>query len=70
VRQWYHRLAHLFEPQPDYHSTIAIDEIKLKVEETEVYVWAAVDVETVEVVHIQVSPGRYNLERCCSSSKS
>ena len=62
VRQWYHRLAHLFDPDPDYHSTVAIDETKLKVEETEVYVWAAVDVETFEVIHIEVSPGRSELD--------
>jgi transposase-like protein len=55
-------LAHLFEPESDYHSTIAIDETKLNVEETEVYVWAAVDVETFEVVHIEVSPGRSDLD--------
>ena len=62
VRQWYHRLAHLFDPEPDHHSTIAIDETKLKVEETEVYVWAAIDVETFEVIHIEVSPGRSDLD--------
>ena len=62
VRQWYHRLAHLFDPDPDYHSTVAIDETKLKVEETEVYIWAAVDVETFEVIHIEVSPGRSDLD--------
>jgi len=50
-------LAHLFDPDPDYHSTIAIDEIKLTVEETEVYVWITIDVETSEVVHIEVPPG-------------
>lgn len=62
VRQWYHRLAHLFDPGPDYHSTAAIDETKLKVEETEVYVWAAVDVETFEFIHIEISPGRSDLD--------
>ena len=51
-------LGVLIRPRFDYHLTVAIDEIKLKVEETEVYVWAAVDVETVEVIHIEVSPGR------------
>lgn len=62
VRQWYHRLAHLFEPDPDYHSTVAIAETTLNVEETEVYVWAAVDVDTFEVVHIEVSPDRTDLD--------
>jgi putative transposase len=31
VRQWYHRLAHLFEPEPDYHATFAVDETKVSV---------------------------------------
>ena len=31
VRQWYHRLTHLFDPDPDYHSIIAIDETEVKV---------------------------------------
>lgn len=62
VRQWYHRLAHLFDPDPDHHSTIAVDETTLTVEETEGYVWAAVDVDTFEVVHLEVSPGRSDLD--------
>jgi putative transposase len=62
VRQWYHSLAHLFDPEPDHHSTIAIDETKLTLDETEVYVWAAIDVETFEVIHIGVSPGRSDLD--------
>jgi len=62
VRQWYHRLANLFDPNPNYHSTVAIDETKLKVEETEVYVWAAVDLDTFEVIPIEFSPGRYDLD--------
>lgn len=59
--QWYHRLGHLFEPTPDYYLTITIDETKLTVEETEVSVWAAVDVDTFENTHIEVSPGRSDL---------
>ncbi|ELZ36980.1 transposase, IS240 [Halorubrum saccharovorum DSM 1137] len=55
-------MAHLFDPVHDYHSTVAIDETKLKVEETEVYVWAAVDVGDFERLHIEVSPGRSDLD--------
>jgi len=62
VRQWYHRLAHLFDSEPDYHATVAVDETKVSVEDDEVYVWAAVDVDTFEVVHIEVSPGRSDLD--------
>lgn len=32
VRQWYLRLAHLFEPKPDSRSTVAVDETKVAVE--------------------------------------
>lgn len=62
VRQWYHRVAHLFEPDPDDHSTVAVDETKVAVQDREVYVWAAVDVETFDVIHIEVSPGRSDLD--------
>ncbi|WP_256546645.1 hypothetical protein [Halobellus inordinatus] len=34
----------------------------MKVEDTEVYVWAALDVQTFEVVHIEVSTGRSDLD--------
>jgi len=47
-RQRYHRLAHLFDPEPDHHATVAIDETKVSVEDNEVYVWAAVNVDTFE----------------------
>jgi len=62
VRQWYHRLAHLFDPEPDHHSTVAVDKTTVNVEDGEVYVWAAVDVDTFEVVYIEVSPGRSDLD--------
>lgn len=61
MRQLYHRLAHLFDPDLDYHSTVAIDETKLRVKETEVYVRAADNVETFELIHIEVSPGGSDL---------
>ena len=69
VRQWYHKLADLFDPGPDHHSTVAVDETKLKVEETEVYVWAAIDVEMFELNHIEASPGRSDLNGFSSSNE-
>jgi len=62
VRQWYHRLAHLFDPALDYHAIVAVDETKVSLEDDEVYVWAAVDVDTFGVVHIEVFPGRSDLD--------
>jgi putative transposase len=62
IHDWYHRLAHLFEPDRDRRSAVAVDETKLEIEDEEVYVWAAVDVETFEVLHVEVSPGRSSLD--------
>jgi hypothetical protein len=31
--QWYHRLANLFDPEPNYHETVAVDETKVSVED-------------------------------------
>jgi transposase-like protein len=52
----------LFDPEPDRHGAIAVDETKVKIEDQEIYVWAAIDVETFEVVHVEVSPGRSDLD--------
>lgn len=62
VRQWYHRVAHPFDPEPDHHSAVAVDETNVKVEGREVYVWAAVDVDTFEAIHIKVSLRRSELD--------
>lgn len=57
----YHRPAHLFKPKPDHYRTVAVDETNAKFEATEVYVRAAVDVDIFEVIHIEVSPDRFDL---------
>lgn len=57
VRQWYHRLSKVFEPKPDNHRLLAVDETTVQVEAREVYAWAARDVETFEAIHVEVSPG-------------
>lgn len=62
VHDWYHRLAYLFEPDHDRRSAVAVDETTLDIEDEEVYVWATVDVDTFEVLHIEISPGRSSLD--------
>ena len=62
-------MAHLSDPDLNYHSTVAIYETKLKVEETEVYVWAAVNVERFEVIHIKFLPAGLTSTPCYSSNK-
>ncbi|MFQ3475105.1 IS6 family transposase [Halonotius sp. F2-221B] len=41
---------------------MAVDETKVEVDGTEVFVWTAVDCETLEVLHVDVTPGRSSLD--------
>ncbi|MFB6186192.1 MAG: DDE-type integrase/transposase/recombinase [Halobacteriaceae archaeon] len=62
VHDWYHRLAHLFAPDRDKRPVVVVDETKLEVDGEEVFVWAAIDVDTFEVIHVEVSAGRSSLD--------
>lgn len=55
-------VRHLFEPDRDRRRAVAVDETKLDIKDEEVYVWAAVDVDTFEVLQVEVSPGRSSLD--------
>jgi putative transposase len=41
---------------------VVVDETKVAVEDRDVYVWAAVDRHTFEVIHVEASPGRSDLD--------
>jgi len=62
VPQWYHALPEFFEPREVEKQVVAVDETKTKVDGKHAYVRTAVDVETSEVVHVDVSPGRSSLD--------
>jgi len=62
VHDWYHRLEHLFEPDRDRREAVAVDETNLDIADEAVSVWAAVDGDTFEVLHIEGSPGRSSLD--------
>ena len=62
VRQWFHRLKHLFEPDCQERDEVAVNETNIEIDGKEVYVWAAVDCETLEVLAVEVSPGRSSLD--------
>ena len=62
IRQWFHRLKQLFEPDCRDRQEVAVDETKIEIDGTEHYVWAAVDCETLEVLAVEVSPGRSSLD--------
>ena len=62
IRDWFHRLKHLFEPDCRTRQEVAVDETKAEIGGDEHYVWAAVDCETLEVLAVEVSLGRSSLD--------
>lgn len=52
IRQWFHRLKHLFEPDYREREEVVADETKIEVDDQELYIWAAVDCETLEVLQL------------------
>jgi len=62
VHESYTKLADLFEPEPDIHRVIVFNETKAAVEDEEVYVWAAINRRTFEVIHVEVSTSRPEMD--------
>lgn len=65
VREWYQRARALFQVERRERRALAVDETKVKVQGRWMYVWAAIDVETWEVLHTWVSEGRSGFEALC-----
>jgi len=62
VRIYYHRLKVLKQPRKKERKLIAIDETKLKLENKQIFVWAAIDVDTKECLAIWASESRGSFE--------
>jgi len=63
VRKYYHSLRKVFkEPRKKRRRLIAVDETVLKVGKTRIYVWTAIDVDTMECLGIWVSTTRNFLD--------
>ncbi len=59
VRLYYHRLKKVIDqPTRKKRRLIAIDETKIKLERKQIFVWAAIDVESKECLSIWASEGR------------
>jgi putative transposase len=58
VRIWVHRFSSLFRPSRRVRRLVAVDETVLKVNGQTCYLWAAVDVDTNEVLAVYASRGR------------
>ena len=58
VRMWVHRFSSLFRPFRRVRRLVAVDETVLKVNGQACYLWAAIDVDTSEVLAVYASRGR------------
>jgi transposase-like protein len=58
VRIWVHRFSSLFRPSRRVRRLVAVDETVLKVNGQICYLWAAIDVDTNEILALYASRGR------------
>jgi transposase-like protein len=58
VRIWVHRFSSLFRPSNRDRRLVAVDETVLKVNGQTCYLWAAIDVDTNEILALYASRGR------------
>jgi transposase-like protein len=58
VRIWVHRFSSLFKPSKRARRLVAVDETVLKVNGQTCYLWAAIDVDTNEILAVYASRGR------------
>jgi putative transposase len=58
VRIWVHRFSSLFRPSRRVRRLVAVDETVLKVKGQTCYLWAAIDVDTNEILAVYTSKGR------------
>jgi transposase-like protein len=58
VRIWVHRFSSIFRPSRRVRRLVAVDETVLKVSGQTCYLWAAIDVDTNEVLAVYASRGR------------
>jgi putative transposase len=58
LRIWVHKFSSLFKPSRRVRRLVAVDETVLKVKGQTCYLWAAIDVDTNEVLAVYASRGR------------
>ena len=59
VKDWYRKAGKLLPVvKPKHRKAIAVDETKIKLEDEQLFIWEAIDMETKEVIAVHVSYGR------------
>ncbi len=62
VREWYKRTGPLFKPTKKRRRRVAVDEKVIHAPDGDLYLWAAVDIDTNEILAVAVTQGRSHLE--------
>ena len=62
IRKWYHNTDTVFSVGKCYRETVAVDETKLKINGKLHILWAAIDIQTYEVLGVWITKGRASLE--------
>ena len=62
VRLWHHKSSVLFTVEKRYREVIAVDETKIKIHGKWHLLWAAIDIDTWEILGVWITQGRCSLE--------
>jgi len=62
LRLWYHKVANLFTNVKRDRRCIAIDETKIKIGDEWWYIWAAIDVDSWEILGVMVTKWRTSID--------
>lgn len=64
IRKWYHKASGIFDLtiEKKHRTAIAIDETMVKIGDEWYYLWAAIDIETWEILGVYLSRGRSHLD--------
>ena len=62
VRKWYHKCKDLFIVKKKRRRVVAIDETKVKLENEQIYVWTAIDVDEGTILAVHVSTTRTSFD--------
>ena len=62
VRKWYTRCKSLFDVKKRWRRAIAVDETKVKLENEQIYIWNAIDVDSRVILAVYVLETRTTLD--------
>ena len=62
VRKWYTRCKSLFDVRKRWRRAIAVDETKVKLENKQIYIWNAIDVDSRVILAVYVLETRTTLD--------